>query len=233
MSFEADGYDVISPGLAPAELTALRREFPEGAPNRRNLFVFSPTVEALTRRGSFSRHAQNILGPACFAVRAIFFNKIAKANWHVPWHQDVGIPVRERREAEGFHAFTIKEGIPHVNAPEEVLRGLLILRLHLDDCTARNGAMRLLAGSHTHGRLPEMETTPAEWGHREVQPRMRAGEILRMRPLLMHASAHSVSDAARRVVHIEYAAADLPGGLEWASRVYPESDGTANHELEL
>jgi hypothetical protein len=36
-----------------------------------------------------------------------------------------------------------------------------------------------------------------------------------MRPLLLHASARSTSPRPRRVVHIEYAARDLPQGLEW------------------
>jgi ectoine hydroxylase-related dioxygenase (phytanoyl-CoA dioxygenase family) len=168
-------------------------------------------VERLVRRGSFSKYAQSALGRECFAVRAIFFNKIPKANWHVPWHQDIGIPVKEQRDAPGFHAYTRKEGILHVNAPADVLEGLLVLRLHLDDCTPTNGAMRLLRGSH----IPPGTGTP-------VQPSMQAGDILRMRPLLFHASAHSSTDAPRRVVHIEYAAADLPHGLEWATRVHPE-----------
>ena len=220
MNLGSDGFDAISPGLSPEDLEAFAREFPADAPNRRNLFVFSPTVEALVRKGSFSHLAQEVLGPNCFAVRAIFFNKIEKANWHVPWHQDIGIPLRERGEVPGFSAFTRKDGILHANAPTAVLENLLILRLHIDACTAANGAMRLIPASHLQGRLPEHAivsiSTP------EAQPELSAGGILRLRPLLLHASAHNRSDAPRRVVHIEYAAHNLPGGLEWASRVYPD-----------
>ena len=36
-----------------------------------------------------------------------------------------------------------------------------------------------------------------------------------MRPLLLHASASGTAPGHRRVVHLEYAAEPLPGGLEW------------------
>lgn len=215
MSLEIQGYDVLSPGLTGEELLALRHEFPPDSPNRRNLFLFSPLVENLVRKGSFTVAARQILGPDAFAVRAIFFNKIEKVNWHVPWHQDISIPIKERVEVPGFSAFNMKEGVLHANAPAAVLEQLLILRLHLDPATAANGAMQLIPGSHAHGRLsdpPERHASP-------VQPEIMAGEILRLRPLLFHASAHSRSDTPRRVVHIEYAAQELPGGLEWATRI--------------
>lgn len=215
MSFAEDGFDLVRGGVTPEELRMLQQEFPPDSPNRRNLFVFSPQVERLVRQGSFSRYAQEILGPDCFAVRAVFFNKIDKANWHVPWHQDLSVPIRQRREVPGFAAFTVKEGVLHTNAPAEVLAGLLILRLHLDPANPANGAMQLIPGSHLNGRLSEPLA-----GHREpVQPAAAAGDILRLRPLVFHASAHSASDAPRRVIHIEYANQALPGGLAWATQV--------------
>ena len=36
-----------------------------------------------------------------------------------------------------------------------------------------------------------------------------------MRPLLLHASNAAKSPGHRRVVHLEFAAATLPGGAEW------------------
>jgi hypothetical protein len=219
MSLAEDGFDLIPAGLSPDELRALQQEFPPDSPNRRNLFVFSPLLDRLVRQGSFSRYAQIILGEDCFAVRAVFFNKIKKANWHVPWHQDISIPVRQRREVPGYSGYSVKEGILHVNAPAELLENLLILRLHLDPATPANGAMRLIPGSHRHGRLSE---PPA--GHAEpVQPVAAAGDILRLRPLVFHASAHSASESPRRVIHIEYANQPLPGGLAWATRVQTQT----------
>ena len=36
-----------------------------------------------------------------------------------------------------------------------------------------------------------------------------------IRPLLLHASSAAESPRRRRVVHLEYAADPLPGGLDW------------------
>ncbi|MDX2268849.1 MAG: phytanoyl-CoA dioxygenase family protein [Bryobacter sp.] len=217
--FTEDGFTVIPEGLLPKEHAELCREFPPEAPNRRNLFTFSPLVERLAAHGSFVRYAEEILGTGCFAVRAIFFNKILKSNWHVPWHQDIGVPVKERREVEGFSAFTRKDGVLHANAPSSVLENLLILRLHLDDATADNGAMRLVKGSHRAGRLREDEVDAAAAHGEQVQPEIPARGILRLSPLLLHASAHASADRPRRVIHIEYASQPLPDGLEWAWQV--------------
>jgi hypothetical protein len=45
---------------------------------------------------------------------------------------------------------------------------------------------------------------------------MKAGDALLMRPLLLHASSEASAPVHRRVIHLEYAACPLPGGLEWA-----------------
>jgi hypothetical protein len=37
-----------------------------------------------------------------------------------------------------------------------------------------------------------------------------------MRPLLLHASAAAKNPRHRRVIHLEWAAEELPGGLQWA-----------------
>jgi ectoine hydroxylase-related dioxygenase (phytanoyl-CoA dioxygenase family) len=49
---------------------------------------------------------------------------------------------------------------------------------------------------------------------------MAAGDAMLMRPLLLHASRKSTSHRPRRVVHLEFAAADaLPSPLQWAESV--------------
>jgi hypothetical protein len=40
-----------------------------------------------------------------------------------------------------------------------------------------------------------------------------------MRPLLLHASASGTGPGHRRVIHLEYAVEELPGGLEWYESV--------------
>jgi ectoine hydroxylase-related dioxygenase (phytanoyl-CoA dioxygenase family) len=82
-------------------------------------------------------------------VRAIFFDKSSGSNWLVPWHQDLTIAVASKCEAPGFGPWSVKDGIPHVQPPDELLKQMIALRLHLDDCDASNGALRVIPGSHT------------------------------------------------------------------------------------
>lgn len=82
----------------------------------------------------------------------------------------------------------------------------LILRLSLDDCTFFDGALKLCPSSHKHGPLTAQEIR----GHSLrpfSSPEMRAGDILIMNPLTIHATAASTTGKPRRVVHIAYAAA--------------------------
>src|SRR4051812_2859328 len=84
-------------------------------------------------------------------VRGILFDKPAGANWSVPWHQDRVVAVRERRQTPGFSAWTRKAGVHHVDAPKNILEGMVTLRIHLDDVTESDGPLRVLAGTHRAG----------------------------------------------------------------------------------
>ena len=61
--------------------------------------------------------AEAVLGPACFAVRALLFDKTPEANWKVIWHQDLTIAVRERRPVEGFGPWSEKADIAMCSHP--------------------------------------------------------------------------------------------------------------------
>jgi hypothetical protein len=41
------------------------------------------------------------------------------------------------------------------------------------------------------------------------------GGLLAMRPLLLHSSSSARLPSHRRVLHLEFASCQLPGGLEW------------------
>ncbi|MGC3972525.1 MAG: phytanoyl-CoA dioxygenase family protein [Pirellulales bacterium] len=109
----------------------------------------------------------------------------------------------------------MKEGIPHVQPPTELLAQMLTIRLHLDDADAMNGALRVVPGGHRLGRLApdQLEATRANLG--ETTCVVPAGGAMLMRPLLPHASGRSQSARRRRVLHIEYAGFDLPPPLRW------------------
>jgi hypothetical protein len=55
----------------------------------------------------------------------------------VSWHQDVTIAVRARGRSAGVRPWSVKDGVPHVQAPAELLEQMITLRLHLDDCDER------------------------------------------------------------------------------------------------
>ncbi|MGD9637297.1 MAG: phytanoyl-CoA dioxygenase family protein [Pirellulales bacterium] len=153
-----------------------------------------------------------------FAVRAIYFSKSADANWYVSWHQDLTIAVGERRKVVGFEAWSVKEGVPHVQPPDTLLERMLTVRLHLDDTDSANGALRVLPGSHRFGRLSAEAIERQRTNVEEFVCDAMAGDVLLIRPLLLHASARSTTDRERRVLHIEFAGELLPGGLEWHNR---------------
>lgn len=163
--------------------------------------------------------AQLVLGSACFAARAILFDKTAAANWKVIWHQDLTIAVERRVATPGFCAWTNKSGVPHVQAPVALLGRMLAIRVHLDRCGLENGPLRFLPGSHLVGRLSA--NAIAQWRTETlpIAPTVERGGLLAFRPLLLHASSQATAPAHRRVVHIEFAAEDLPAPLRWSTRV--------------
>jgi ectoine hydroxylase-related dioxygenase (phytanoyl-CoA dioxygenase family) len=96
---------------------------------------------------------------------------------------------------------------------------MLAVRVHLDDCGPDNGPLRVLAGSHRFGRFNAPSPEKRD-GLEEVVCTVGAGGVVLMRPLILHASSAATTPKHRRVIHIEYAATPLPGGLEWHNVLY-------------
>lgn len=184
----------------------------------RNLLEVVPDVAALARSAEVRALVEPVLGADAFAVRGILFDKTPDANWMVAWHQDLTIAVRERREVEGFGPWSEKAGIVHVQPPAAVLEHMVTVRLHLDPCGPENGPVQVIPGSHRAGRLSADDVRRWRAEHDAVATCIEAGGVLLMRPLLLHASSPSTAPAHRRVIHLEFAADALPGGLEWHGR---------------
>jgi ectoine hydroxylase-related dioxygenase (phytanoyl-CoA dioxygenase family) len=184
----------------------------------RNLLEVVPAVAALAKSPEVRALVEPVLGPGAFAVRGILFDKTPDANWKVAWHQDLTIAVRERREVEGFGPWSEKAGIVHVQPPAAVLERMITVRLHLDPCGPENGPVQVIPGSHRAGRLSAEVVQRWRAGRDAVPTCIGAGGALLMRPLLLHASSPSTVPAHRRVIHLEFAADALPGGLEWHGR---------------
>jgi hypothetical protein len=71
----------------------------------------------------------------------------------VAWHQDLTIAVNSQVDIPGFVPWSTKDGIPHFQSPVGLLEQMLTVRLHLDDADERNGASKVLPGTHRLGRL--------------------------------------------------------------------------------
>lgn len=169
------------------------------------LSLLSPSLAAIARP---------ILGEGARVVRALAFDKRAGANWAVTWHQDRSIALAEARAHPDLTAPGLKEGVPHALAPAAWLERILTLRLHLDPCEAETGALALVPGSHRHGILsPEASSRLVADGARVAAA--RAGDVLLMRPLTLHASSPLRGPGRRRVLHFECAPGPLPEPLRW------------------
>jgi hypothetical protein len=214
--------DVLSPMEVKELLMSLEhiRETPSvrkrgGIFAVRNLLDMSPEIRELAHSTTVRELVEPVLGPDYFPVRGILFDKIPDANWKVPWHQDVTIAVQDKVEVEGFGPWTMKSDVLHVQPLAYVLERMLSVRLHLDACGETNGALRVIPGSHRQGRIPEGQIPTVRRSSCEHVCALEVGGALLMRPLLLHASSPSHVPEHRRVVHLDFAAVQLPGGMKW------------------
>lgn len=181
----------------------------------RNLFNLLPPLVPLLLSHKIRSLVEPILGPHARAVRSILFDKPQDANWMVPWHRDFTIAVKGRKDMPGFGPWSVKAGIVHAQPPAEHMANMLAVRIHIDDCTAENGALEVLPGSHANGRLSGDAIHHMRISRPATLCAVPRGGCLLMRPLLVHASRPSLHPQHRRVIHIELSSDPLPGGLEW------------------
>ncbi|WP_071595168.1 phytanoyl-CoA dioxygenase family protein [Hymenobacter aerophilus] len=226
----AEGYAILPNIFSPEEAAALLRTIESAgsaSPNfRRTQDVFAirdllSELPALWPQLLTPRLREVLVGlfrgQAPHLVKAIYFDKPAGSNWLVAWHQDVMVAVDQRQELPGYGPWSNKGGEITVRPPREILAGIITVRLHLDDCDAANGALRVVPGSHRHGIIAN-EQYP-DLISQAVTCAVPAGGLLLMQPLTLHASQRSTSSQPRRVIHLEFSTAELPSGLQWRERL--------------
>jgi Phytanoyl-CoA dioxygenase (PhyH) len=192
-SFNMRGVAIIEHALTVSDLAAMDAAFPQLGPRiaggRKDVF----SVEA---QGWFSNHAglndvaSRLLRTPLRLSRMQAFDKSAGANWFVPWHQDRAEDGRER--------------------PVAILEQTVALRIHLDDCDESNGPLEVIAGSHQDARLDMSAIADIVAAKPPLLCLAKRGDILAMRPLIIHRSQRAQKPAARRVIHLEYTAVLAP-----------------------
>lgn len=183
----------------------------------RNLLGEIPDLQALLFTPKLQQLAAALFPTTPHLTKAIYFDKPAQSNWLVAWHQDLMISVNQRQEAPGFGPWTDKQGDVSVQPPRAVSENICTLRLHLDDCDASNGALKVVLGSHRHGAILAQEL-PQYTLHAVACP-VPAGGVMLMKPLTLHASNRSTSPRSRRVIHLEFSSLALPYGLQWREQL--------------
>lgn len=154
--------------------------------------------------------------PGMRPVRIVCFDKTAGSNWSLPWHQDRVIAVAQKAEVPGYDNWTRKDGMWHCEPPEAVLRRMLFVRLHLDDCDASTGAMEIALGSNRAGLVPTAEAERVASSHETQVTEAQAGDVLVLPMLTLHRSSPSKAEVPRRVLRVDFADAPLPAPLAWA-----------------
>jgi hypothetical protein len=203
---ETSGYAAAAIGLSAQQCDHIAASLAPPAAGHgisRNL-LGHPTISQVLNHRAFGEYIWSIVGRELVAVNATLFA-------HTEWHQDRFVAVRERMAVRGYDTWRTRSGTVRVEAPAEVLAQMLAVRIHIGEQTR----FRVIPGSHRHGKLSAaaMEKLIATSTFTEVDA--NRGDILLMRPLLVHASAAP----QQRVIHIELAPAEAISPLQWENAV--------------
>ena len=217
--FQSQGFELIRAVFTESELESMRSEADRVAKEAgsicvRHLREKSERFDLL----ACSERLKELLPTGLAPVRSILFDKTPKENWPVPWHQDLTITVRERIDIDGYGPWSTKDGAVHVQPPETLLKEMATLRIHLDDTDESNGALRVIPKSHKRkigsGEISSHVDTS------EVVCECKAGDVLLMSPLILHASRRSQTPSHRRILHFEYAPLmALSHKLRWSEQM--------------
>lgn len=207
---------VLHPAAVEAHLTSLHTALACLASNQAGIRISHLPALAvlLAADGPIGALAAAALGLQAHAVRAILFDKTPATNWSLAWHQDRTICVRRRIDVPGFGPWTTKAALQHVAPPFDLLTRMVTLRIHLDDTPANNAPLLIAPGSHRE-RVSQsaIENTVRRCG--TIACLAEAGDIWLYATPILHASEAATRPTRRRVLQVDFAAEELPSGLEW------------------
>ena len=159
------------------------------------------------------------IAPNCKkSIKSIYFDKPPSSNWIVNWHQDLTVNLQNRLEINGYKNWRENDERIVAQPNKELLESIFTIRIHLDDCTKENGALRVIEESHLNGAIDITEWIKTKIGQERICEVTKGG-VLIMKPLVLHSSRRTENRMNRRVIHIEFTDQELPIGLKWKERV--------------
>ena len=175
-----------------------------------------PEALAIIFNDNLKKIMSSYFGEDYFITKSIYFDKPEMSNWFVPYHQDLTISVNKKVALEGFHKWTVKDNQFGVIPSLSILENNFTIRIHLDDTTEENGALKVINKSHTKGIYrPENINFEQET---ETICTVKKGGVMIMKPLLLHASSKTTNKKKRRVIHLEFSNQKLPDEIEWSEK---------------
>ncbi len=181
----------------------------------RNLMNKLPCIRELALSTPLLPIAKEMLGDKAKPRRAVFFDKLPSVNWNVAWHQDTSIAVKAKVDIPGFRFWRERQGVMHVEPPEEYLSNIIALRVHLDPANTETGVLRVIPETHKDGRISSTNILDNVEKSEVIECTANAGDVLLMNPLLFHSSRKATKPKHRRIIHFEYSAMSLPEPLKW------------------
>ncbi|AWA30935.1 phytanoyl-CoA dioxygenase [Flavobacterium magnum] len=183
----------------------------------RQFFNEFPQALEIVFNSSLKQIIKTNFGDNYFVTKSIYFDKPEKSNWFVSYHQDLTISVNQKLELDGFENWTVKQNQFAVQPPENILKNCFTIRIHLDNTSKENGALKVINKSHSKG-IVRLDNFTSKTGNESICE-VEKGGIMIMKPLLFHASNKTTNNERRRVIHIEFCNQQLPNGLNWNEKV--------------
>ena len=215
--FEEEGFQVINNIFSTEEiqqiLDLLAAKEIEKAFGIRGFLKTHPELNALI----FSKNLISIINSISKnsrVIKSIYFDKPPSANWIVNWHQDLTINVEGKTEDDNFKNWRFLKERTIVQPPLDVLENIFTIRIHLDKCTQKNGALQVVSQSHKNG-VVNLANEVSNLNSIKKVCEVEKGGVLIMKPLLFHSSKRTENQKNRRVIHIEFSNKILPEGMKW------------------
>jgi len=229
LELEEVGFSVVNNIYTPDEVAQMRASIADANTDKdtfrksKDLFAIRqflkeiPKVESLIFNEQLKELLGKVFNENAFVVKSIYFDKPEKSNWYVAYHQDLTISVDKKIDLEGFGPWTVKQGQFAVQPPLDILKRNFTIRIHLDETTVENGALKVIPQSHLKG-IYRPDTIDWEV-EEEAVCEVESGGVMLMKPLILHRSSRTTNGQKRRVIHIEFSDVELPSALQWSERL--------------